>query len=338
MLLIIGLGSMVWHIGALIGGDNGKMLQEQMNHADWDGLRLYDLIFPLFVYIAGISQNFSLRKRLSEGKNSLQIFGHMWVRAIILVVLGWLVNGPLVWGEQMRYASVLGLIGLSGALAGSMALLLRSTLKLSIATILILAGTWAAHHWGGEMTPSGCINSHIDALLCPGRLHNGHYDPEGPLCIISATALSLLGYLSGRLFSPTLSSFCRLLVLVCGGTLLILSGYLVGPIIKNIWTVSFVLTATGIGALVLAVFHLLCDILRIQAWTYPLRVVGANALFIYLITHVTEFGCFTERLCGGILRSLLPTEWMDIGFSTAFLLLAWLLALILYRKRIFIRV
>lgn len=339
MLLIIGLGSLLWHVGAAhTGSDFGRTLQRQMGHVAWEGLSVYDLIFPLFVYIAGISQNFSLRKRLDNGSNRLSIALHMWLRAAILIVLGWMVNGPLTWDANMRFASVLGLIGLSGALSGTLVLLLRSSGKLLSAAILLLGGIWAAQYWGGEMTPSACVNARIDTLLCPGKLHNIHYDPEGVLCVISATALSLLGYLSGRQFSHALSPTKRLLLLAGGGACLIFIGQFCGPVIKNIWTPAFVLVAAGTGALLLSVLHLVCDIMRLQAWTYPLRVVGANALFVYLITHITAFNELNERLFGGLLRAILPHDWLNIGYSLTFLLLAWLLCLYLYRRDIYIRV
>lgn len=339
MLLLIGLGSVFWNLGAQHSGTEwGRTMQLQMGHATWQGLHVYDLVFPLFVYLAGVAQNFSLRKRLSLQHSRLRLLGHMWYRAVVLVLLGWIVNGPLVWNPQsMRYASVLGLIGLSGALCGSLALLLRRSAALGTAAILILGGIAAAQYWGGDFTPTGCVNARLDALLCPGKLYNVHYDPEGPLCILSATALSLLGYLSGRLFSNSLGSGKRLLALIIGGAI-VLAGGLCGPVIKNIWSPCFVLAAAGIGAILLGIFHLLCDVLPHHAWCYPLQVVGSNALFIYIFTNLVNLSAITERLFAGTLRLILPQAWMGVALSSAYLLLAWLLCFFLYRRRVFIKI
>lgn len=339
MLLIIGLGSVLWNVGALHQGTEwGRELQRQMGHAAWHGQHVYDLIFPLFVYLAGVALNFSLRRRLSQQQSYPGLLWHMWYRAAVLVVLGWVVNGPLVWEPQhMRYASVLGLIGISGALSGSIVLLLRRGTALLSAVIIILCGIAAAQYWGGELTPAGCVNARIDALLCPGRLHNVHYDPEGPLCILSATALNLLGYLSGRIFSNTLSTGKRILVLVAGGALLLGSG-LCGPVIKNIWTPCFVLSAAGIGAILLGLFHLLCDVCPRRSWYTFVLIVGTNALFIYIVTNLVNLSAIAERLFAGTFRHMLPLEWMGTALSCAYLLLAWLLCLFLYRYRIFIKI
>ena len=340
MLLIIGLGSILWNVGALHQSSSwGRELQAQIGHAAWEGLRAYDLIFPVFVYISGVCMNFSQRRQLSEGHSPLRLVSKMWLRALILVVLGWLVNGPLVWEQaNMRLASVLGLIGISGALGGTLALLLRSNWRLAFATLAILLGVWAAQHWGGDYTPRGCVNAQIDAHYCPGKLYGGSYDPEGPLCIISATALSLLGYLSGRVFSNSLTAARRVCILLGSGIALLAVGLLAGPVIKNIWTPCFVLASAGVGAILLGLFHLLCDILRWRAWCYPLRVVGSNALFIYLLTNLIDLSKLTSRVFGGTLQAVLPADWLGIGFSAAYLLLAWLLCFFLYRRGVYIRV
>ncbi|MBQ2379598.1 MAG: hypothetical protein II295_04320 [Akkermansia sp.] len=340
MLLIIGLGSILWNVGALHNGSSwGRELQAQMGHAAWEGLHAYDLIFPVFVYISGVCLNFSQRRQLSEERSNLRLAGKMWLRALILVVLGWLVNGPLVWElSSMRLASVLGLIGISGALGGTLAMLLRGNWRLAFATLAILLGVWAAQHWGGDYTPRGCANAQIDAQYCPGKLYGGSYDPEGPLCILSATALCLLGYLSGRVFSNALSAARRICIMLGGGIALLAVGLSVGPVIKNIWTPCFVLASAGVGAILLGVFHLVCDVLRWRAWSYPLRVVGCNALFIYMLTNLIDLSKLTSRVFGGTLQALLPADWLGIAYSSAYLLLAWLLCFFLYRRGVFIRV
>lgn len=339
MLLIIGLGSILWQVGAM-GRESswGAILMEQMTHEPWQGLHAYDLIFPLFVYLAGVSMNFSFRKRLRMGAGVGRILLHSWRRALVLVVLGWVVNGALSWDiETMRYASVLGLIGLSGALTCSLVLLLRGTIKPAIAAVVLLTGIGVAQYLCGELTPAGSFNAKVDALLCPGRLHGRVFDPEGPLCILSATVVCMLGYLSGRVFSPTLNIGKRLLILLGGGAVLI-GASCFGPVIKNIWTPCFVLASVGIGAVLLGVFHLLCDVLPGKWWSYPLRVVGANALFIYLLTNVIDLSRLTDRLFAGTLRYILPPEYMGLGLSTAYFMLAWLLCFYLYRRGIYIKV
>ena len=338
MMLIIGLGSVLWNIGAMNEQHGwGKTLMQQMGHAKWEGLHIYDLIFPLFVYMSGVAMNLSMRRRLSNSQSKARMLWHLWSRAILLVVAGWLVNGPLSWDIQnMRLASVLGLIGISGALSGTLALVLRRPLPIGITAAVLGISIWAAQQYCGNYTPTGSVNAAIDAALCPGKLYFTIYDPEGPLCIISATVLSILGFLSGWVFTNGICTTKRVLILTGAGLLsLIVSTS--GPIIKNIWTPCFVASAAGVGALLLAALHLLCDALPWNKWCCPFKIVGSNALFIYLITNLIDFGKLATHIFGGTCSAIFPAEWQGVALSSCFLLLAWLLCYFLHRHRLYIR-
>ncbi len=336
--LIIGLSSALWGVYSACPTPFWEEVRYQMGHAPWEGLRVYDIIFPLFVYLSGISLNFSVRKRGSTGGGTGKLLLHMWYRALVLVLLGILVNGPLLWDmAAMRCASVLGLIGLSGALAGTLVLILRKTWFISIGAVLILLAVFLMQYLGGDMTAEGSFNAKADALLCPGKLHYGVIDPEGPLCILSATALALGGYLSGRVFSTAYSAPRRVLTLLIAGGIAIVIG-LLGPCIKNIWTPCFVLLCGGIGAILMSVFHLIIDVCKLHHWAWPFKIIGCNALFIYLFTHVIAFGQLTERIFGGTIREFVSPPWHGFTYGMAYFLLAWLLCLLLYKHRIFVKV
>ncbi len=337
MLFIIGLDGVLRSVGAMAEGTSwGPVLQQEMGHVPWEGLHVYDLIFPLFVFFSGMAMNFSLRRRLSEGQSALRISLHAWIRAGILVFLGFMVNGTLSWDSSMRYASVLGLIGISGALCCTLAMTLRSTRALALTAAILLLSVWLAQHFGGEYTPDNSVNAKIDALLCPGKLYYGCYDPEGPLCVISATALALMGYLSARLLSSSYSTLKRVLIWGIGGAALILLSSF-GIIIKNIWTPAFILATAGWGCVLMAIFHPCCDIITHRAWCYPLKVVGYNALFIYVFTHVTDFNKLITRLFGGVLNNFSGTSYVLV-WNIAYLLLAWLLCLYLSKRNICFRI
>jgi len=125
MLIILGLDALVLLLASR--NPESSFLQEaarQMTHARWEGLHLYDLVFPVFVFISGVSMSFSLGKYTSGNASSAPGLLHLWKRALVLAFLGLLVNGTLTWTDSMRYASVLGLIGFSCAIAGTCILLL----------------------------------------------------------------------------------------------------------------------------------------------------------------------------------------------------------------------
>lgn len=340
MLFIIGLDALVYRLAPLYP-DNAvwRQVREQMGHRVWEGLTVYDMIFPLFVFLAGISMSFSLRRQISSGHSHMRTLGKLWWRALVLVVLGWLINGPLSWdATQMRYASVLGLIGISGALAGSWVVLSRSRMKGALTgAVVILAAVGTAQWLGGDMTPGGSFNSRLDGLLCPGVLHSGCYDPEGPLCVLSASALNLLGYATGlHLTRPDMGAIKRCTFLLSAGVLLTWTGMQM-PVIKGIWTPGFVLSCGGIGMLLIGILHPLTDVKGLTTWCKPLVIVGSNALFIYMATHLFSFTALAERIFCGVLQRMLPAEFIPAGYAAVALVLAWLLSLFLYRRGVFIR-
>lgn len=339
MAIIIGLDGLTYALAAQFPESPfWQGAREQMGHVWWEGLALYDVIFPLFVFLAGVSMFLSQRKRRAEGSNSWRLAGKLWKRALILVVLGWIVNGALEWDlDRMRYASVLGLIGISCAAAGSIALAVRRVWAVALCAALLLGGVWAAQHWGGDMTPEGCVNAAIDAAVCPGILHYGSYDPEGPLCLVSATALALLGWLAGRSFTARIKAPFRALGLIGVGAALVFAGFQ-GEVIKNIWTPAFVLSSAGISCIALGVFHLLMEGCGLRGWAFPLRVIGLNALFIYVLTHIIPFSELNARLFGGSIRHLVPETWQPVALNATCLLLAWLVCFAMYRRKIFIKI
>lgn len=339
MLIILGIDALVYSIYPLFNGNEfWQEARAQLGHAPWAGLRLYDCVFPLFVFIAGMSMCFSqLRQMDSPGWRVLR---KLWTRAALLVILGFFINGNISWDLQhMRFASVLGLIGLSCAFAGSFSLLCGGRIWASLVLVtLLLTGVGIAQYAGGDFTPGGCFNAKVDALLCPGVLHSGSYDPEGPFCIISATALCLLGYCGGRLFLNIANPVLRALTMLAAGVILFAAGQLIPlPIIKGIWTPTFVLSCAGIGAVLMSVLHLLIDVAGLQKWCMPFRVVGLNALAAYMVIHIVNFQALSARLLGGTWGLFLCPDWQRVANAAVALLLAWWFCYFLYRKRVFIK-
>ena len=336
MLIIAGVDTLVYSLAHAAPGNGAVQgLREQMTHVDWEGLVAYDLVFPLFVFLAGVSMRLSHERRARAGTGALRNLWKMWSRAAILVVLGWAVNGVVTLDGGMRYASVLGLIGISGALAGTLSMALRrSAAACAAAAGCILLAVGLCQFMGGDFTMQGSFNAQVDQLLCPGRLYRPWFDPEGPFCILSATALCLAGYAVGRLLSLPLAP--RLLWMG-GAAAACIAASLPLPCIKNIWTPGFVLAAAGACTLLLALFHILLDVLPWRKWAYPLQVAGSNALFLYLLVALVPVQDVARRLSCGIWQGL-PAEYLPTAYASTALLLAWLVVFFLYRRRVFIKI
>lgn len=344
MAIILGLDSVVHEFDALFPESPfWQTASAQLSHVPWEGLHVYDLVFPLFVFLAGVSQSLSLRRRralaLAAGKPRRYLIWPLWRRAALLVALGWLVNGPLVWNPgDMRYASVLGLIGLSCALGGTVMVLAGPRpLRALAAALGVMLLTGGLQHAGGDFTAEGSINAAIDSLLCPGVLLGGRYDPEGLLAIVSATSLNLLGFFCAGLLPENGRATGRTFALWCATGACLLGLSTCGPVIKSIWTPYFTAAAGGIALGLMALFHAVVDLRGWKAWCAPFCALGANALFAYLLVRIIPFGELNDRIFGGAVGLLLPDSWQLAAMSLTSLLLAWLVLAALYRRRIFIR-
>lgn len=341
MMLIIGADALLVALAALYPGNEtwGKIAWH-MGHAAWRGLRIYDMIFPLFVFISGIAMGLSWQERKQQGCSRTKQAVKLWKRACILVMMGWLVNGSISWEmSSMRYASVLGLIGISGAMAGSVQLTTARPAAWGSVAIILIATVGCLQHFCGDMTPAGCINAWIDQHFLPGVLHYEVLDPEGLLCIVSATALSLSGMVCGSIIRNIRHSVWRLSILSSIGLLCIAIGATCcGPIIKQIWSAAFTTSMVGWGFLLMSIMHLLTDVFKLQKWVLPLQIVGTNALFIYLATQLLPFDALTARLFGGTIRLLVPESLTAVAHCTASMLLAWGLCYWLWRRKIFIKI
>lgn len=347
MLCILGLDAFFHALRALFPQSGAaRFLAEQFSHKAWEGLALYDLIFPLFVFVAGASMAFSLEKKRSRGESPARIVAELFRRAALLALIGFALQGGLSFAfAETRFPSVLALIGISGALGGTIAVLLRTPRRVLAATLALSAAFAALQLFGGDFTPENSLNAKLDRLLLPGKLHGGVFDPEGILCVAGATVSVLFGFLAGTLLrAENLAPRRKILVLLAAGAALLLAAWgadaLGLPVVKKLWTQSFVFAAAGWSALLLALFHLLFDVLpgvpALRAVAYFFRVVGVNALAIYALQWVFDFFGLSRLLFGGV-AGLCGGAGTLVLVAGA-ILLKWLLLRALERRKIFIKI
>ncbi len=330
-----------------------KMLvtvSNQLHHSVWNGFTFYDLIFPLFIFIAGISMPFSYAKQLAAGSGAKKkIYRSLVKRTVLLLLLGMVVNGLLQWKpfEETRFASVLGRIALSCFFAAL--IYLNASFRWRIAwLVIILLGYWMAMElipvpgFGpGVLTPEGNLSAYIDRLFLPGKLHRGVYDPEGLLSTIPAIATALLGIFTGEMLrSSRYTAIKKLLVLSVAGIALLIAGAswgMVFPINKNIWSSSFVLYAGGWSLLLLALFYLIIDVQGIKKWAWPFVWLGCNSILIYLASHgLVNFLSTSAFLLGGITQKV-DARWHDAILWTGVAVIQFAALYGLYKKKIFLK-
>lgn len=284
-----------------------EIVATQLEHADWEGFRFYDLIFPLFLFLAGVSMAISLPRRM-ERDGSLRTAVHLVLRCLILYLLGVIYNGGLEHGlEHVRWMGVLQRIALAAAAAGLLSLCLKSR-GLIGAAVVLLVGYWALMKYvavpefgAGVFKEGQNLANYLDKLWLPGRRYDGDHDPEGLLSTLPAVATAILGLLSGKLLFSSQSNVRKIISLLFLGAALLGAGWAWNPsfpIIKKIWTSSYVLAAGGWSMILLGLFYAVIDVWKRKFWTCPFVWVGANPIALYLASGLGFFGAVAVRLTG----------------------------------------
>lgn len=358
MFWILGGDALAW---ALMGMSSGKesvlaaagtFLGEQLSHVDWAGVSFYDLIFPTFIFVVGVSIAFSL-PRLVEREGKAAAHRRVITRSLLLFALGVLYYGGMSkeWPD-IRLLGVLQRIALCYLFAS---LLFLNVGARAMAAVFagLLVGYWALMSFvpvpgigTGSFEQGANLANWIDANYLPGRKWVGTWDPEGLLSTLPAIATCLLGVFAGLLLKDArLPARHKTLWLLGAGGALIAAGFLWGlqfPVIKQLWTSSFVLVAGGFSLLLLGLFHYIVDVRGRVRWSTIFLWIGANAITLYLLNTLIGFDRLARRLVGGDVGSFFDRNLAngagDFLAAAVGLALAVALAGLLYRRKIFLRV
>lgn len=328
------------------------VVHEQLGHVKWNGFHFEDLIFPLFLFLAGVSTPYALSRRLGEGARG-EVIRKVLLRGLILVVLGVIYNNGLQWKglESMRFASVLGRIGLAGMCAQLLFVFsFEQPRRLWGWLVGVLLAYWAVLSFGhapgfaaGDLTMEGNFTSYVDRLLLPGKLHLKIHDPEGLLAILPAIGNALLGILAGlwlRRADSEVSGHRKAAGLALAGLALLLLGGLwstVFPLNKNLWTSSFVLWTSGWSALLLGLFYWVIDVQGVRRLGAIFAVIGMNSVLIYMAGKFINFDYTARALFGGVANAL-PAGWAALVLAIGVLAVEWLFLWFLKEKKVFLKV
>lgn len=349
MLFIMGADAFFMCLGGMFPGTLLALWGGQMEHVAWNGFAFYDLIFPMFLFIAGISFPFSLSKSIGMGADRKSISKKIVRRGLTLVLLGILYNGLLDLDfENLRYASVLGRIGMAWMLAALLYVWTSRRVCVAVGSgILMLYWAMLAllsapdYPDASSFSMEGSIAGYIDRLFLPGKLHLGIHDPEGLLSTLPAVATALMGILTGEFIrSAKAGGHSKSAILFLLGFAFFGLGWLwdiVLPVNKNLWTSSFVLVAGGLSMMLFSAFYWVVDVMQWRKWTLFFRVVGMNSITIYLAQHFLDAQKPLKTIFGGVL-ALVPENLYALAYWTAYVLVWWLFLYFLYRHKIFLKV
>ncbi|MEA1950542.1 MAG: DUF5009 domain-containing protein [Planctomycetota bacterium] len=318
-------------------------------HVGWEGFAAIDLVFPLFVFITGATMPFSIRAKIERGEPKWRLYRRLARRTILLLLLGLLGKLLSLDFANLRPLSVLGLIGMAYLIAG-LVVINRGPRGQAAWAVGILMGYWAALMFipvpgigAGMFTPGGCLCGYIDYNLLPGKLYQGVFDPEGILTWIPAAAMALIGAQAGNLLRANPASqrgYRNFFTLAASGIVLLAIGWGWGqwfPIIKAIWSTTFVLFAAGWSLLLLSICYLFIDVWRERWLGFVFIPIGMNAITIYVAGGFVDFGYTAERIFGG-LEQAASENLAPVIATLGVVVVKWMLLFFLYRKKIFIRV
>jgi predicted acyltransferase len=349
MLLISGGGTFLVLLENQTGLAWVDWIAAQLKHPAWNGFTFYDFIFPLFLFIAGVSMAFSLNKGIEMGLSKAELYKKAFWRMLILVILGIIdKNQPVTFFEpsQIRVASVLGRIGLAGFFASLLYLNFSRLGRIFwVAGILLLY--YAAlflipvpGYGAGNLTMEGNLVGWIDRNFLPGRLLQKIYDENGLITQLPALCLTVMGSLAGDVLRSDRKEGKKLQILLLAG----ISGIGIGlfwglhfPINKHLWSSSFILLTAGMAFLILSLFYYVIDVLKFQRWAFFFQVIGMNSLTIYLAYHFIDFEHTSHALFAGLYAPL-PEQFHDALEALGALILVWSMMYFLYKKKIFIKI
>lgn len=327
-----------------------------LNHSRWNGLSPTDLIAPIFLFVVGVSIAFAYTKRMDLGLPKADMYKKIVIRSVKIYLLGLLLNLiPDFNFADLRYTGTLP----------------RIALVFLFCAILFLNTNWKKQAWIGfgilvaywlamlfvptpgydkpMLEPGINLAAWIDTKFLPGTMWQKTWDPEGILSTFPSFVTGITGMLAGRLLLSKMDKMEKVIYLMVGGFLSVIAGYwwnLHFPCNENIWSSSFVLITSGVAALFLGTCYYLIDIVGHTRFTVGGLIFGANAIAVYFLADI--WGLFFYRFKIGELplnehfmqffMNVAPSpQFWGMVYSLLFVLINFIPALILYRKKIFIK-
>ena len=348
MFWIIGGQGIVMGLAKVWPGRFSTAVVQQLQHVPWQGLHCYDVIWPLFLFMVGVSLPFSLSKRKSNGATNKELYLHALRRALILFVLGMMAQGNLL---QFNLATLHPCYSVLHGIAAGYLIATIVTLNFRPKGQAITTAVFLILYWillitipvpgvgRGVLTPYGNAATYIDNLV----LGKFSYVPQGMentwfLSYLGFASSVMIGVLAGELLLSRRSEKLKCWVLYGCGTGLIVLGLIWSiwlPVIKLLWDGSFVLVAGGISCLLMATFYLVIDVLGYRKWVFPFSVIGMNALAVYMATELFDFRKIGDIFVGHLLPQV--GRWDEFLTEATAFAIVWLLLYWMYRTRSFVK-
>lgn len=351
-----------------------NFLAHHQDHVEWVGCVLHDMIQPSFSFLVGVALPFSLASRLAKGQSPLHLWLHALVRSVILVLLGVALRSTGAGQTNWTFEDTLSQIGMGYPFLFLLGMAPRRIQWAGFA--LLLVGYWAAFalypvkpdfdysavgvsaDWLREHGHTGFAahwqkNSNFawaaDRVILnwfprarPWEYNGGGYST---LSFIPTLATMVLGLLAGSVVRDSRPTGDKIRWLVVAGAIGLAAGWLLGvtgicPVVKRIWTPSWVLYSGGWCCLLMAAFYAVIDVGGFARWSFPLRVIGMNSIAAYSIAHLFDgfIGKNLRTHLGSGIFGFAGTAYEPFVHGATVLFFLWLILFWMYRKKIFLRI
>ncbi|MGB0992357.1 MAG: acyltransferase family protein [Akkermansiaceae bacterium] len=350
MFWIIGGAGMVVALAKVLGFPQEFVegLAKQMTHVKWDGFRFFDLIFPLFVFMTGLSVPYSILSKYDKGVSTLRLQLGIIKRSTILILLGLSFSVFKFQPEVIRLYTVLWLIGMSYLIGASITLHVESWKRRLVVFFVVLLAYHLAMFYlpfpGKEagITPENNLAAWVDRNFIQTNLYRGVYDPEGSIRVITGGMLCMLGGLVGERVRWFGNANIRCSGELAGaGLTCLLLGWIWSfafPMIKDLWSPSFVLWAAGLSLLLMCLFYTVIDVWK-QRWIgWVFLPIGMNAIVIYVSQWYVPWHGIRDFFFRGYAKTLSEPAQQNLVMFGGLVMVQWLILFWLYRRKIFIRV
>lgn len=348
MFWIVGGGAIFASLDKVFDSPATAWIKTQLTHVEWEGFRFEDLIMPLFLFIVGVVMPYSFGKRLERGESKKKLYIHVVRRTVILFILGMIAQGHLLEYDLAKlhiFSNTLQAIA-AGYLISAIILLNLNFVWQIATTGILLVLFWALMmlvpvpgHGTGVLTPDGNLAIYLDRIIF-GRFIDGT-DPPYTWMLSSMVfpCTVMLGVFAGHILRSNKDAKAKILHLLGAGIGCLVAGLIwdqVFPIIKHLWTSSFVLFSGGLCYLLLAMFYVIIDVLGLKKWAFGFIVIGTNAIAVYMATHLVNF----RNIAGVFVQGLekYTGNWYPLISALAGFILVWLILWWMYRKKTFIKI
>jgi predicted acyltransferase len=339
-------------------------IYKQLGHAPWHGWTFTDVIFPFFLFIVGVAIVYAFSKKVEAGAPKAELYKKIIRRTIIIFALGIFLNGfPYYNFSEIRIMGVLQRIALCYFFASIIFLHFNVRMQV-IWAFALLVFYWAFMALypvpgigAGVLEPGKDFASYFDRFFLEGHMWSVSkiWDPEGLFSTIPAISTTLFGVLAGHWLRSKREPRDIILGLLLLGNVGILAGLIWGeyfPINKNIWTSSYVILMAGLASVTLAFCYYLIDIKGYKKFTQPFLVYGMNAITVFVLSGIVArlLNIITVSGPEGTSVPLKAFIYQSIyvpmfghmngslAFAITFIFVMYLLMLILYKKKIFIKI